>query len=94
MVTKEEVEHVARLARLGLLEEEKELFAKQLSAVLEFASSLNKLDTKDVLATSHAIPMKNVFRQDQVIACENVDDILANAPLEEGRMFKVPKILE
>jgi aspartyl-tRNA(Asn)/glutamyl-tRNA(Gln) amidotransferase subunit C len=94
MVTKQEVEHVARLARLGLEEKEKELFAKQLSAILEFADSLNKLDTKDVLPTSRAIPMKNVFRKDQVIPCENVDDILANAPEEEDHMFKVPKILE
>jgi aspartyl-tRNA(Asn)/glutamyl-tRNA(Gln) amidotransferase subunit C len=94
MVTKEEVEHVARLARLGISEGEKELFAQQLSAILEFAGSLNKLDTKDVLPTSHAIPMKNVLRQDKVIACENVDDILANAPEKEDHMFKVPKILE
>jgi aspartyl-tRNA(Asn)/glutamyl-tRNA(Gln) amidotransferase subunit C len=94
MLTKQEVEHVAKLARLGLEEKEKELFVKQLSAILDFADSLNKLDTKDVLPTSRAIPMKNVFRQDQLIACENVDDILANAPDEEERMFKVPKILE
>jgi aspartyl-tRNA(Asn)/glutamyl-tRNA(Gln) amidotransferase subunit C len=89
-----DVEHVARLARLGLSQKEKELFAQQLSAILEYAEVLKKLDTKNVPPTSHAIPMKNVLREDKVIACENVEDILANAPDEEEHMFKVPKILE
>ena len=89
-----DVEHVARLARLGLSEEEKKLFAKQLSAILDFADNLQKLDTQDVPPTSHAIPMKNIFREDKVIPCENIEDILANAPEEEEHMFKVPRILE
>lgn len=89
-----DVEHVARLGRLGLSEEEKKLFAKQLSAILEYADILKNLDTENVPPTSHAIPMKNVFREDKVVPCENVDDILANAPEEEGRMFRVPRIIE
>ena len=88
------VEHVARLARLGLSEKEKELFAQQLSAILEYAEVLKKLDTENIPPTAHAIPMKNVLREDKVIPCDNVDDILANAPDEEEHMFKVPKILE
>jgi len=89
-----DVEHVARLARLGLSEEEKKLFSQQLSAILDYADNLKKLDTKDVPPTSHAIPMKNVFREDKVIPCENVEEILANAPEEEEHMFRVPRILE
>ena len=89
-----DVEHVAKLARLGLSEEEKKLFAKQLSAILEFADNLKKLDTKDVPPTSHAIPMKNVLREDKVDPCENTGDILANAPEEEEGMFRVPRIIE
>ncbi|MFA4844293.1 MAG: Asp-tRNA(Asn)/Glu-tRNA(Gln) amidotransferase subunit GatC [Candidatus Margulisiibacteriota bacterium] len=89
-----DVEHVARLARLGLTEEEKALFSQQLSAILDFAASLQKLETGDLPPTAHAIPMKNIFREDEAIPCENVDDILANAPEEEEHMFKVPKILE
>lgn len=89
-----DVDHVAKLARLGLSEEEKKLFAQQLSAILEYADNLQKLDTKDVPPTSHAIPMKNILREDKVIPCENADDILANAPEEEEHMFRVPKILE
>ena len=93
-VTKKDVEHVAKLARLGLSEEEKELFTKQLSQILGLADSLKKINTKDVAPTSHAIPMKNVLRVDKVIPFENVDDILANGPDVEEHMFRVPKIME
>ena len=86
--------HVARLARLGLSEEEKKIFAQQLSAILDFADNLKKINTEGVLPTSHAIPVKNIFREDKVIPCENADDILANAPDEENHMFRVPRILE
>jgi aspartyl-tRNA(Asn)/glutamyl-tRNA(Gln) amidotransferase subunit C len=89
-----DVEHIARLARLGLSEKDKKLFAQQLTAVLEHAEVLKKLDTKDVPPTSHAIPMKNVLREDKVIPCKNTEDILANAPEEENGMFRVPRILE
>jgi aspartyl-tRNA(Asn)/glutamyl-tRNA(Gln) amidotransferase subunit C len=93
-ISKKDVEHVAKLARLGLSEAEKKLFTDQLSAILDFADNLKKLDTKDIPPTAHAIPMKNVMREDKVVPCKNVDDILANAPEEESRMFKVPRILE
>ena len=89
-----DVEHVARLARLGLSAEEKELFSKQLSAILDYAENLKKLDTENVFPTSHAIPLKNIFREDQVVPCENADAILNNAPDAEGHMFRVPRILE
>ena len=93
-VTRKDVEHVAKLARLGLAEEEKDLFTRQLSAILEFADNLKKLDTKDVPPTSHAIPMKNVLREDKVLPFQNPQDILANAPEQEDGMFKVPRIIE
>ncbi|OGB87096.1 asparaginyl/glutamyl-tRNA amidotransferase subunit C [candidate division WOR-1 bacterium RIFCSPLOWO2_02_FULL_46_20] len=93
-ITKKDVEHVAKLARLGLSEEEIELFTRQLSAILDFAGSLQKLDTKNILPTSHAIPMKNVLREDKVVTCQNTEDILANAPAEEDHMFRVPRIIE
>jgi len=93
-VTKKDVEHVAKLARLGLSEQEKELFTKQLSDILAFADNLKKLDTKKVSPTSHAIPMKNVLREDKVIPFENTEDILANGPDVEKNMFRVPRIIE
>jgi aspartyl-tRNA(Asn)/glutamyl-tRNA(Gln) amidotransferase subunit C len=93
-VTVKDVEHVAKLARLGLTEEEKKRFTEQLSGILEYAETINKLDTKNVAPTSHAIPMKNVFREDKSIPCENTKEILANAPKEENNMFSVPRIME
>jgi len=93
-VSKQDVEHVAKLARLGLSEEEKELFTKQLSEILNFADNLKKIDTKNIPPTSHAVPMKNVLREDKVVPFENIDGILANAPDEERHMFRVPKIIE
>ncbi len=93
-VSKKDVEHVARLARLGLSEEEKDTFTKQLSDILDYANILNELDTKKTEPTSHAVPMKNVLREDKVVLCENTEDILANAPDEEDGMFKVPRIIE
>lgn len=93
-ITKQDVEHVAKLARLGLSEEEKELFTKQLSDILEFADSLKKLDTKDVPPTSHAVPIKNVLREDKFVAFKDTEAILANGPDVEKHMFRVPKIME
>ena len=93
-VTKKEVEHVAKLARLGLTEEEKELFTKQLSDILALADSLKKVNTDNIEPTSHAIPMKNVLREDKAIPFKDVDAILANAPDEEDHMFRVPRIME
>lgn len=93
-ITKKDVEHVAKLARLGITEAEKDLFTKQLSAILDFAENLKKLDTTDIPPTSHAIPMSNVLREDKCIPCTNTDDILANGPEVEEHMFKVPRIIE
>ncbi|MFA4905128.1 MAG: Asp-tRNA(Asn)/Glu-tRNA(Gln) amidotransferase subunit GatC [Candidatus Margulisiibacteriota bacterium] len=89
-----DVEAVAKLARLGLTPEEKKLFSEQLSRILEHADTLKKLDTDKVEPTSHAIPMKNVLREDKAIPCVNVDDIMLNAPQAEEHMFKVPRIVE
>ena len=89
-----DVDHIARLARLGLSEAEKKIFEEQLSAILSYADILNRIDTANIAATSHAIPMKNVMREDKAIVCPNTRDILANAPEREKNMFKVPKIIE
>ncbi|MCU0641931.1 MAG: Asp-tRNA(Asn)/Glu-tRNA(Gln) amidotransferase subunit GatC [Candidatus Margulisbacteria bacterium] len=89
-----DVDHVARLARLGLTEAEKKLFADQLAAILDLAASLQKLDTETVPPTAHAIPMKNVLREDKASPCTDVEAIMANGPVIEDHMFKVPRIIE
>jgi aspartyl-tRNA(Asn)/glutamyl-tRNA(Gln) amidotransferase subunit C len=93
-VTVKDVEHVAKLARLGLTQVEKKRFTEQLSDILEYAETINKLDTKNAAPTSHAIPMKNVFREDKVSVFEDRKSIIGNAPREENGMFSVPRIME
>ncbi|ADI01289.1 Asp-tRNA(Asn)/Glu-tRNA(Gln) amidotransferase subunit GatC [Syntrophothermus lipocalidus] len=94
LLTREEVEHVAALARLKLSDEELERFAEQLTAILDYMSRLNDLDTSKIEPLTHVLPLSNVFRDDGVSPEEtNRDDILANAPLEENGCFKVPRIV-
>ncbi|MDD5687046.1 MAG: Asp-tRNA(Asn)/Glu-tRNA(Gln) amidotransferase subunit GatC [Elusimicrobia bacterium] len=92
-ITIKDVEYVAKLARLLLTEEEKMQYTKQLNAILEYMDELNKLDTSNVLPTSHAIEMKNVFREDEAKKSEEADDIINNAPEREDRFFKVKKVI-
>ena len=89
----EEVEHIARLARLKLTEQEKERYSVQLGQILEYMEQLSKLDLKDVPPTSHILPLKNVFREDVVKESLPQEEALRNAPQKEGGYFKVPKAL-
>ena len=93
-ISKKDVEHVAKLARLGLSEDEKDKLTKQLNDILTYAEKINKLNTDNVPPTSHSIPMQNVFRNDEVKPCENTPDIVANGPQTQETTFRVPKMLE
>lgn len=93
-ITIAEVEHVARLARLDLAPEEKERMRSQLDAILTYIDKLRQLPTEGVEPTSHAIPIVNVMREDEVRPSYPVTDMLANAPEREGDLFRVPKIIE
>jgi aspartyl-tRNA(Asn)/glutamyl-tRNA(Gln) amidotransferase subunit C len=93
-ISREEVEHVARLARLELSEQEIELFREQLSAVLERAQRIQSVDLDDVEPTAHPVELRNVWRADVVVPPPESEAILANAPEREGSFFRVPRILE
>jgi aspartyl-tRNA(Asn)/glutamyl-tRNA(Gln) amidotransferase subunit C len=93
-ITRGEVEHVARLARLGLSGEEMEKMRAQLDAILAYIDTLNRLDTSEVKPTSHVIPMTNVLREDVVSPSLSQDQALANAPDRHEAFFRVPRILE
>ena len=88
------VRHVAHLARLKITDAEAALFASQLSKVLDYVAQLNKLDTKDVTPTAHALPLSNVFRDDVVRPCWTPDQALHNAPDRHEGFFRVPKVLD
>jgi len=88
------VRHIAELAKLGITEEEAELFAGQLSEILEYAQMLNQLDTSAIPPTAQAIRMRSVTRRDEVQPSLSPDKILANAPQRQGNCFKVKLILD
>jgi len=91
---KMDIEKVARLARLELTEEEKETFGNQLGQVLTYMEQLNRLDTTGVEPTSHAIPLYNVFREDETKPSFLREEVLSIAPDQEDGNFKVPRIIE
>lgn len=94
MITKEQVEHVAKLARLNLTEEETELYTKQLSKILDYIDQLNQVDTSGVEPMTQPIPTVNVMRDDIFKKQFQREEMLKNAPHEEYGFFRVPKIGE
>ena len=89
-ISKEEVLHVARLARLELTDEEVERFTEQLSAILEAVAKVSELDLADVVPTAHPLDLLNVWADDEPWPSLPVDEALANAPEREAGFFKVP----
>jgi len=90
----DQVRHIALLARLDFSDEELERFTKQLNDILEYAEKINELDTENVPPTSHAIPLANVFREDEVKPSLSVEDSLRNSKEHDGSMITVPKVTE
>ena len=94
MITREEVQHVARLARLELTDDELERMRVELDAILAYIDKLRALDVEGVEPTSHAVPLVNVMRDDDVRPSLPLDEMLANAPDRDGDQFRVPRIIE
>jgi aspartyl-tRNA(Asn)/glutamyl-tRNA(Gln) amidotransferase subunit C len=93
-ITREDVEHIAFLARLGLSDEEKHTFQEQLSGILEYMQTLSELDTSSIPPTAQVIPLRNVMRDDQIRPSLPRDAVLANAPAREGDFLRVPPVLD
>ncbi|MFC2949514.1 Asp-tRNA(Asn)/Glu-tRNA(Gln) amidotransferase subunit GatC [Virgibacillus sediminis] len=93
-ITKDQVKHVANLARLEITEEETEMFTEHLAEIIEHANQLNEVDTDHIEATTHVIDLKNVLRKDEPKEWISQEDALKNAPDHEAGQFKVPSILE
>jgi aspartyl-tRNA(Asn)/glutamyl-tRNA(Gln) amidotransferase subunit C len=94
MLSREEVLHIARLARLGVTDEDVEKFRVQLSNILENFEALKQVDTAEVPPTAQSIPLENVMREDKIEPSYPPDDILANAPHREDNSFRVRAVLE
>ena len=93
-LSREDVLHIARLARLGLNEAEVEKFGEQLSQLLENFEVLQQVDTTDVPPTAQSVTLQNVLREDKVAESLPPDEILANAPQKDGGFFRVRAVLE
>lgn len=89
-ITREEVLHVARLARLELSDDEVTRFQEQLSAILEAVSKIAELDLADVPPTSHPLEIANTWAEDEPHECLTLDEVFANAPDRDGDLFRTP----
>lgn len=96
MISKKQVEHMAKLARIELIEEEKEKFTKELSSILDYVEQLKKVNTTGIEGVSQVTGLKSVVRDDEsgIKNQELRDKILKQAPFKQSDYFKVPKILE
>jgi len=92
-ISKQEVLHVAHLARLEIADADVDRFASQIGTILDYVDTLKKVDTEGVAATSHAITLTNAFRDDGVQGHLEPDAALANAPEKDDGAFVVPKVI-
>jgi aspartyl-tRNA(Asn)/glutamyl-tRNA(Gln) amidotransferase subunit C len=92
-ITRDEVAHLARLARLDVTDDELDLFAGQLDVILGSIARIGEVTAADIEPTSHAVPLENVLRPDAVAPCLDREAVLAAAPSVEDHRFRVPQIL-
>lgn len=90
----EDVRHIAMLARISLTEKEIEILGRQLNDIVEYIGQLKGIETKDIEATSHVIPLQNVLREDYLSPSLPRHEMLRNAPDSNERFYIVPKIIE
>ena len=93
MSGKFDIDHMAQLARLRLTDSEKARFGRQMETIIEYIDHLDQLDTSTVEPTSHAIPLENVFREDEKKQNFPDTDPLSLAPAQKNRHYEVPKII-
>ncbi len=93
-ISRDEVAHVARLARLALDESELDALTGDMDAILAYVDQLNRLDTSGIVPTAHAVPMANAFRPDTVRPSFAPEQALANAPQPDPAGFRVPRVIE
>lgn len=93
-ITREEVAHLARLARVAVTDEELATLARELDVILDAVKRVGEVSSADVPPTSHAVPLTNVFRADAVRPSLDREEVLSQAPAAEDGRFRVPRILD
>ena len=92
-ISKEEILHIAKLSSLKIKEEEIEEYRKNLQDILNFANTINSLDTSKIEETNGTSSNVNVFREDEVVEFKDTELLMQNAPEKENNMFKIPKVI-
>jgi aspartyl-tRNA(Asn)/glutamyl-tRNA(Gln) amidotransferase subunit C len=92
-IARDDVAHLARLSRLALGEEELDRFAAQLDVIIAAVAKVQEVAAEGIPATSHAVPLVNVFREDVPVPCLDAQTVLSQAPAVEDQRFRVPRIL-
>lgn len=92
-ISQQQVEHIARLARLELNQEELLRVGEQMGRILDYVEQLEQLNTDGIEPASHALPLANVSRQDRIVNKLDFEAIFQNAPEQEGHFFRVPQIM-
>src|SRR4051812_14082393 len=93
-ISRDEVAHLARLARLAVTDAELDMFAGQLDVILQSVARVGEVAAADIPPTSHSVPLTNVLREDVIEPCLPQQDVLAGAPDAQDGRFRVPRILE
>jgi len=93
-ITKKDIAYVAHLSRLKISPEEIKRFTKQLSDIIKYMDKLKKVDTKKTSPTSHPMPLKNVFRKDEVRASLDTKEAIGITHHKKGTFFKVPRVIK
>jgi aspartyl-tRNA(Asn)/glutamyl-tRNA(Gln) amidotransferase subunit C len=92
-ITRDEVSHLAKLSRLALTDAELDHLAAQLDVIISAVARVGEVTAEGIPPTSHAVPLTNVFRPDELVPCLSADAALACAPAVEDHRFRVPRIL-
>jgi aspartyl-tRNA(Asn)/glutamyl-tRNA(Gln) amidotransferase subunit C len=93
-ITRTDVEHLARLARIALTDSELDALAGQLDVILDAVGRVQEVAADDIPPTTHAVPVTNVLRPDEPVPCLTAEEALAAAPAAEDQRFRVPRILD
>jgi len=93
VISQDHIEHLAKLARLGITEDEKKKYAKQISSILDYFEQLKEVDTKNVAPMAHVFGLKNITQEDKAKQYFSQEKVLAEAPQIEKKQIKVKKVL-
>jgi len=93
-ITADDIQHVARLARLEVQDNDLAMFAEQIGDILGYVDKINQVTTESISPTAHAVSLVNAFREDEPGERSDNKDSLANAPAEEAGLFEVPRVID